>query len=67
MAIMLSKTYEAFKAAGAPDDKARDAAEEIAAYDNRLANIEADVRLLKWMMGLVLAGVLSLVVKTFFT
>ena len=67
MAIMLSKTYEALKAAGAPDDKDRDAAEEIAAYDNRLANIEADVRPLKWMMGLVLAGVLSLVVKTFFT
>lgn len=67
MAIMLSKTYEAFKAAGAPDDKAREAAEEIAAYDNRLANIEADVRLLKWMMGLVLAGVLSLVVKAFFS
>ena len=67
MAIMLSKTYEALKAAGAPDDKARDAAEEIAAYDNRLANIEADVRPLKWMTGLVLAGVLSLVVKTFFT
>ena len=67
MAIMLSKTYEAFKAAGAPDDKAREAAEEIAAYDNRLANIESDVRLLKWMMGLVLAGVLSLVVKAFFS
>ena len=67
MALMLSKTYEAFKAAGAPDDKAREAAEEIAAYDNRLANIEADVRPLKWMMGLVLAGVLSLVVKAFFS
>ena len=67
MAIMLSKTYEAFKAAGAPDDKARAAAEEIAAYDNRLANIESDVRLLKWMMGLVLAGVLSLAVKAFFS
>ena len=65
MAIMLSKTYEAFRAAGAPDDKARDAAVEIATYENRLANIEADVRLLKWMVGLVLAGVLSLVVKTF--
>ena len=65
MAIMLSKTYEAFKAAGAPDDKAREATEEVAAYDNRLANIEPDVRLLKWMMGLVLAGVLSLVVKAF--
>ena len=67
MAIMLSRTYEAPKAAGAPDDKAREAAEGIAAHDNRLANIEADVRLLKWMMGLVLAGVPSLVVKAFFT
>ena len=67
MAIMLSKTCEAFKAAGAPDDKAREAAEEIAAYDSRLANIEADVRPLKWMMGLVLASVLSLVVKAFFS
>ena len=28
--MALSKTYEAFKAAGAPDDKAREAAEEIA-------------------------------------
>ena len=58
---------EALKAAGAPDDKAREAAEEIAAYGNRLASIEADARLPKWMMGLVLAGVFSLVVKTFFT
>ena len=66
MAIMLSKTCEALRAAGAPDDKARQAAAEIAAYDNRLADIETDVRPLKWMMGLVLAGVLSLVVKAFF-
>ena len=50
---------------GAPDGKARDAAVEIATYENGPANIEADVRLLKWMVGLVLAGVLSLVVKTF--
>ena len=60
MAIMLSKTCEAPRAAGAPDDKAREAA-----YDNRLADIETDVRPLEWMMGLVLAGVLSLAVKAF--
>ena len=65
MGIMLSKTYEAFRAADAPDDKARNAAVEIATYENRPANIEAEVRLLKWMVGLVLAGVLSLVAKTF--
>ena len=29
MAPMLSKTCDAFRAAGAPDDKARDAAEDL--------------------------------------
>ena len=29
MAVMLAKTYEAFKDAGASDEKAREAAEEI--------------------------------------
>ncbi len=57
--MMLSKTYEAFKAAGAPDDKAREAAEEIAGFENRLTRLEV-------MVALVLAGVASLVVKTFF-
>lgn len=59
MAMMLSKTYDAFKAAGAPDDKAREAAEEIAGFENRLTRLEV-------MLALVLAGVASLVVKTFF-
>ena len=58
MAVMLSKTYEAFKAAGAPDDKAREAAEEIAGFGNRLTRLEV-------MVALVLAGVASLVAKTF--
>ena len=40
MALMLSKTYDALRAAGAPDDKARDTAGEIAAYENRLTRIE---------------------------
>lgn len=57
---MLSKTYEAFRAAGAPDDKAREAAEEIAGFENRLTRLEV-------MLALVLAGVASLVVKTFFS
>ena len=51
MALMLSKTYAAFKAAGAPDDKAREAAEEIAGFEDRLSNIESDVKPLKWIAG----------------
>ena len=52
---MLSKTYDALKAAGAPDDKAREAAEEIAGYENRLSGIEAELKLVKWMIGFNLA------------
>ncbi len=57
-AMMLSKTYDALKAAGAPDDKARDAAEEIASFESRLIRSEV-------MVALVLAGVVGLVVKAF--
>jgi hypothetical protein len=45
-----------------PDDKARAAAEEVANYEGEIAKlrvevseIKSDVRLLKWMMGFVLA------------
>jgi len=62
MAMMLSKTYEAFRAAGAPDDKAREAAEEIAGFENRLTNIEADMKLLKGMLGVNLAFSLAILV-----
>ena len=72
MAVMLSKTYDAFIAAGAPEEKARAAAEELAAYENRFAKIEqdpavlkADMTALKWMLGVTLAGVVSLVIKAF--
>ena len=40
MALMLSKTYDALIAAGTPEDKAREAAEELADYENRLASID---------------------------
>ena len=34
--------------------------------DTKLAPIYTDLAVLKWMMGLIMAGVLSIVVKTFF-
>jgi len=70
--VMLSKTYDAFLAAGAPEEKARAAAEELAAYEARFAKIETDLAVLKWMVGVVIGGivslfvgVMSLVIKTF--
>ncbi len=65
MAVMLSKTYEAFIAAGAPEEKARAAAEELAEYERRFAKIETDLAVIKWMLGIVIAGVASLVIKAF--
>jgi hypothetical protein len=72
MAMMLSKTYDALAAAGAPEDKARDAAEELtgcearfAGMDRALIEIRGELQLLKWMLAVPIAGVASLVVKTF--
>ena len=65
MAVMLSKTYDALIAAGAPEEKARAAAEELAGYEARFAKIETDLTVIKWMLGVVIAGVASLVIKAF--
>ena len=53
--------------AGAPDDKSREAAEEIAGFENRLASIENRLIRVEVLITIVLTGVVSLVVKTFFT
>ena len=50
MTTMIAEIYDALIAAGAPEDKARKAAEAVAgyeAYEARLARIEADIGELK--------------------
>ena len=51
---------------GAPEDKARKAAEALGNYEARFSKIDADLLVLKWMTGFILAGVAGVVVKTFF-
>ena len=53
--------------AGASDEKAREAAEEIAGFENRLSSIENRLIRVEVLITIVLTGVVSLVVKTFFT
>jgi hypothetical protein len=67
VATMISEVHDAFVAAGAPEDQARKAAEAIAAYEHRFSRIDTDLAVLKWMTGTNLAGVVALVIKTFFT
>jgi hypothetical protein len=62
---MISEVYDAFVAAGTPEDKACKAAEALASYENRFSRIEADLLVLKWMSGIMLAGIVALVIKTF--
>jgi hypothetical protein len=65
VAVMLSRTYDALISAGSAEDKARATAEELAGYESRFAKIVTDLAVLKWMLGVVIAGVASLVIKAF--
>lgn len=67
MAIMLSKTYDALVSAGAPEDKAREAAEELADYenqlasiDNRLAGVEGKLTVMIWAIGVNAAATIAI-------
>lgn len=55
MALQLGALRAALISAGAPADQADKAAEEVAGYESRLAKIDTDLTLLKWMVGAALA------------
>ena len=79
MATMISEVYDAFIASGAPEDKAREAAVAMAAYDGRFNKIEGDlgmirgdintirgdINLLKWMNGITWALCFGILFKLF--
>ncbi|HEX3882375.1 MAG TPA: hypothetical protein VHW66_06925 [Stellaceae bacterium] len=43
MALMLAKTYAAFKAAGVDEEQAEAAAEELAAFEGRFGSLENSI------------------------
>jgi hypothetical protein len=58
MATMISEVYDALLEAGASEEKARKAAEAVAAYDQRFATLETRmvemvgrVAIVQWMVG----------------
>jgi hypothetical protein len=62
MALQLGALRDALIDAGAKQEKADKAAEELAGYENRLANIDTRLTLLTWMVGtniVITLGVLS--------
>jgi ferritin-like metal-binding protein YciE len=78
MAAMVVELYEALKEAGASEQKAQAATQAMAGYNTRfdkletkintgLAEVKAQITMLKWMNGIVIGGGAALTIKTFFT
>jgi hypothetical protein len=63
MAMLNYDVYEAFRSAGADDEKARKAAEALAQDQGRFAKIEAKLDLHSWMIGAVVALNLAILVR----
>jgi len=63
---MISEIYDALLSTGADEVKARKPAEAIAEHEKRFDHVDNELLLLKWMMGVMLAGTISLVLKAFF-
>ena len=66
MTTMIAEVYDAFKSAGADEDKALAAASAIADYQRDIAELKGDVKLIKWIVGFNLAfsvTVLFLIVR----
>jgi len=67
--MMMTELYDALRSAGAPEEKARAAAqamsEESLATKSDIARIERELLVLKWMSGTSLTGVISLLLKSF--
>jgi hypothetical protein len=64
MPIMMEKLYDALRGV-AGEDKARAAAVEAAEFDARITKIDADLMLLKWMVGFNLALSAAILLKMF--
>lgn len=65
MTTMITELYDALKDAGASEEKARTAAETVAAYENRLGKMETDLAVLKWMVGANIGLTLMVFAKLF--
>ena len=69
MSMMVTELYDALIAAGAPEEKARAAAqamsEESLATKADIARLERELLVVKWMTSAIVAGVVSLLLKAF--
>ncbi len=71
MSTIIVEVYEAFLAAGVPEDKARAAAKAMSDDQNAtksdIAKIDKELAVVKWMLGIIITGVVALLAKAFVT
>ncbi|MEI7610307.1 MAG: hypothetical protein WCJ64_23255 [Rhodospirillaceae bacterium] len=60
MTTTIAELYDALIAAGSPDDKARRAAETVAAHESRFSKLESELAVVKWMVGFNLAATIAI-------
>ena len=65
MALQLGALRDALLEAGATPAKADKAAEELASYENRLANIDTRLTVLTWMTGSNIVLTIAVLSKLF--
>ena len=65
MAVMMGNLYSALKQAGADEESAKKAAEEVAGFENRISTLASDITVLKWMVGFNLAMTVAIVGRLF--
>ena len=72
MSLMLGKLHDALVSAGANADSAREAAEEVAEYEDkftqfeiRIERVEGKLSLLQWMVGFNLAMTVAILLRLF--
>jgi hypothetical protein len=63
MALQLGALRAALVDAGASDETASKAAEEVAGYTHELSDVKRDLHLLKWMIGTNFAVSLGILAK----
>ena len=65
MTVMHSELFEAFRAIDIREEKALKAASALSRRDDDVSAIKAELLLIKWMMGFVLAFQVAIFVKMF--
>ena len=67
MSTMQSEVFKALRSIDVPEDKALAAAASLNKRDENVADLQSDMRLLKWMVGAVLVMELGLLGTLFST